>query len=171
VFVWRLNRHYAPCLCFFAWDNGAYHFCRKYDSTNIICGIDNVRYLVNKSGTNTANKIYQQTFSVALPAWNAYVSYRKDWYVVYVNTTNSYINNLNIIQLLGILQSSGTVGQSKTVALPWQVSSGHSWLITWMRYFLKSDWTIWLSPISWSLVPDIVKEYGLAVSATQLLIK
>jgi hypothetical protein len=70
-------------------------------------------------------------------------------------------------QLLWILQESWTATQSKRVALPWQISSGHTNLIKWNKYII---WQYWIYTINISTWVWYWAMLWKSISATSMLV-
>lgn len=81
-----------------------------------------------------------------------------------------WLTNFDSHYLLGILQESWTTGQSKKVSLPNQISTVHTSLSVWEKYYIYQDGTYTLDPtILWTTAGSICMA-GKALIATTMLV-
>lgn len=92
--------------------------------------------------------------------------------VITDNLGNVYFGGNRAAQIVWILQSSGTVWQSKLVALNGGVSSVHSSLLSGEQYYAASSGWITTNPLLWStsVTYPSTKSVGRAISATELIV-
>jgi len=139
----------------FLWDASTILYT-AYDATN---------YTFNILNTIT----YSITWSLIY--WNP-VSYTLNRVLIgSVNTSwadvvYSYFLNNNVRYLYGIAQESGVLDEVKKVAIPWNITTSNSGLITGEKYYTTLTWWYTLNPTTLSTGVYV----GKALSATSMLV-
>ena len=105
-------------------------------------------------------------FSNALIDW-VWCFFMNDYLL---SSRKTYLMNFNSHNLFWILQETWTTWQSKKVSISWEISTIHTWLKTWGKYYSNYDWTYVIETTAFWTTTGQVWMIGKALSATSMLV-